>query len=388
MVSACEIATASGPCVGAQWTLQSLLVDHAHIEEDPRYVVQALATNLTGSTPYRFEVQVEMAGGGVDTAATSVRSVPGLDSDEPVVLLGGGDYHSSGVGVAMLRAGLLTAPDAHLLYVGGDLSYANNLRTCYLRWDRFLHAMATIINDEGFNLPLTMIPGNHESGGYLEAGSAREEYYFYAAYLPQFDEDWPADRTTTYHSHLIGSHVGIIELDSGLMMPVQDQVEYLESKLIDMRGFDPSTGLQPNASVIDAMRFVIPMYHNAIYGATTRSRVSAVDEMKAKFVPLFDSHNVPLALEFHEHVYKRTHALNGGNVRSDGVGVVYLGDGALGVYSDSRELGGYEYISRDAAANYITVLRIFVNGTCSGTTIDASGFGSRVYDAFSIQKRA
>uniref|UniRef100_A0A7S1QIU4 Purple acid phosphatase n=1 Tax=Neobodo designis TaxID=312471 RepID=A0A7S1QIU4_NEODS len=386
-VEACEVASAAGPCVAPSWSLTTAIVDHAHIEEDRRYLVHALATNLSGSTPYRFTVVFVLAQGVVTDGATTVRTVPGIESDEPVVLLGGGDYHSSGTGIAMLRAGLVEAPDAHVLYVGGDLSYANNLRTCYLRWDRFLHAMSTIVNADGFSLPLLTIPGNHESGGYLEAGSNREEYYFYAAYLPQYDLDWPEDRTITFHSHRIASHVGLVALDSGLMVPVSDQVEFLKGALISLRGFDPDVVSQPNASVVDSMRFVIPLYHNAVYGSTTRSRVSAVDEMKRRFLPLFDVHKIPLVLEFHEHTYKRTFAMNQGNIRTDGDGVVYLGDGALGVYSDSRELGHYDYIAREAAANYITILRVFANGTCHGSTIDAAGFGGRVYDEFVLRKR-
>ena len=54
----------------------------------------------------------------------------------------------------------------------------------------------------------------------------------------------------------------------------------------------------------------------------------AVDVRK-HWHPLFDAHNIRVAFEHHDHAYKRTPRIRGGEV--DANGTVYFGDGAWGV---------------------------------------------------------
>lgn len=386
----CEVDAASvgGGCIGPTWAAtDSRIVDHAHLIEDPRYIVQALATGLNASTAYRFTVSVVLAGGATARGSTAVRTVPGLESNETVVLLGGGDYRTDEEGLAMLRAGLQAAPDAQVLYFGGDLSYANNMRTCYLRWDRFLHGVSALVNGEGLSLPLLTIPGNHEAGGYLEAGSDRDEYYFYAPYFPQFDDDHPADRTITYHSHRLGRRLGVVALDSGTMVPVGDQTAYLRDALVRLRGYDAATGA-PNASALAAAPFLVTMWHNAAYGATPRDEADPVALMREQWLPVLDAQKVPLALEFHEHVFKRTFPMNQGVVRRDGDGVTFVGDGALGVQSSSRTVDRSQtFLAAADERNYITAIRVLANGSCTVSNVDASGFGHELFDTVTLQRR-
>ena len=130
------------------------------------------------------------------------------------------------------------------------------------------------------------------------------------------------------------------------------------------------------------------MYHNAIWSAVSEKSdggAGAVDEMRLKFVPVFEAHKVPLVLEFHDHVFKRTAPLTAGVKGVDGV--VYLGDGALGVHSSSRELGNKDYIAKQSASNYVNVIRVLSNGTCDVTTGDSDGFGFRIFDTVRLNRR-
>jgi hypothetical protein len=378
-------ADASLECTGAEWGVQSTVLDHAHLEEDKRYVSHTLLAGLNGSTLYRIQAQFVLADAArVETRTIVVRTPPAVDSNETVVLIGGGDYHSSAVGIGMLRAGLLTAPDAQAIYFGGDLSYANNLRTCYLRWDRFLHAVSSLVNVYRHNLPLLTIPGNHEAGGYLVEAN-RADYYFYTAYFPQYDDDAPRDPTITYHSHVLGPQLGIVALDSGTMVAVQDQVPYLERRLRALRGVDAAA--TPTATQVAAMRFMVVMYHNAAYGSTVDPPDAPVVPLRQLVLPMLDRYKVPMALEFHEHTYKRTYPMADFATRPSGEGVTYVGDGALGVQHDSRELGNFAYVRVASQSNYINAIRVYANGTCVVTATDDRGFGYEVLDQFSLTKR-
>jgi hypothetical protein len=377
-------AAADHSCAGPSWEVQGKSVYHAHLPEDPRYVLQTLITNLTGSTAYRIAAVAITATGVRTTRVISIKTVPDMDSTETVVLLSGGDYQTDSVGISMLRAGVRKAPDARVLLIGGDLSYANNHRTCFLRWDRFLRTVAVLVNGDGHHLILVTIPGNHEAGGYLAADS-RSAYYFYTQYFPQFDDDEPSDATITYHSHLLGKHVGLIGLDSGTMVPVPDQVSYLDTQLRSMKGFDPTA--IPTSTEIDATRFTIVAYHNAIFTAIDRTPADPVPLMEAMFVPILDKYRVPLALEFHDHVYKRTHPLVGGVAQEAGRGTVYIGDGALGVFDGTRGLMEYPYIAKSYSSNYLAVFRIYGNGTCAAEMVNAAGFGFTTLDSFTVQRR-
>ena len=46
-------------------------------------------------------------------------------------------------------------------------------------------------------------------------------------------------------------------------------------------------------------------------------------------MPLFDKHNIDLVLEHHDHTFKRTHPMRGGEV-DEKTGIAYLGDGSWG----------------------------------------------------------
>ena len=53
------------------------------------------------------------------------------------------------------------------------------------------------------------------------------------------------------------------------------------------------------------------------------------EEQRKNWVPLFDKHNIDLVLEHHDHTFKRTHPMRGGEV-DERTGIVYLGDGSWG----------------------------------------------------------
>lgn len=388
-VTACEADLLSRKCIGPIWQLRSRMLDLADLSEDRRYVAQGFANNLSGSTVYQFSVSFTAATGTFSSKSITIRTVPSDNSTSDITFIGGGDYHSSSIGLELLSVALQRMPKPMFLFIGGDLSYANNLRTCYLRWDRYLNAMATLITSEGLHISLMTIPGNHESGGYLTE-SDPTRYHFYTPFMPQFDVDDGQrgsaleDYTTTFHSHAIGNRVGLIGLDSNCMVAIEAQNDFLRDRIIAFRGIDATDPQQSlSQQVINRMRFVIVMYHNPAYPVLTSFDDSGDDDptpLVAKhWVPIMDAQKVPVALEFHEHVYKRTKPLFRGSPvpfqigAQGGAGIVFLGDGALGVFK-GRKISETDFVQVSKGINYINCLTVFAsNGSLRVESIDEDG---------------
>lgn len=391
-VEVCQVDPASNLCLaGSGWSQPGVMTFMDDILEDLRTVGSVHVTNLTGSTPYRFTASFVTSIGQKTSRTIIIRTVPALDSTEDVVLIGGGDY-AVGVGVGLLRGAIIGASDAQVLYVGGDLAYANNMRTCYLRWDEFLHELTILVNKNGRNLPLLTIPGNHESAGYLAVAPSKINFYY--QYHPQYDQDFPTPEqlTATYHTHMLGQQLGIVGLDSDLVLRASAQQQYLSAQLEMLRGFSASSPSFTLAQY-NAMRFCIVMYHNSVFRGSTAGPSQPTADMLNYITPVIDVNKVPLVLEFHEHIYKRTLPINSkGEVQATGQGTVYIGDGSLGVWSASRQTGNYPYIAKSQASNYINTIRVLANGTAIVTAYnypsgDPTTSAYDVIDFTTIDKR-
>ena len=74
------------------------------------------------------------------------------------------------------------------------------------------------------------------------------------------------------------------------------------------------------------------------------------EEQRKNWVPLFDKHNIDLVLEHHDHTFKRTHPMRGGDV-DEKTGIVYLGDGSWGKLRIPKKPEERPYLA-EASANY------------------------------------
>ena len=294
---------------------------YKHIAEDIRYIGHIFLGDLRGSTVYRLDATFSLSSSYNTSKTITFRTVPCEDSDETVHFIGGGDINQEEKTVLTLISGISAIPSPMFFFIGGDLTNANNMRTCYLRWDRMLRLYTSIRTREGYSLPFLTIPGNHEGGGFLVEPSM-DEYNFYIPYFPQYDDDNPADVHTTHHYHLIGKRLLMIGLDAGIMLPLSTERAYLEATL---KRFE------------NASKFTIVMNHVPMY-PSTRARDDENTVMCRDYLEsALDQYKVPLVLEFHDHAYKRTFPMKDGK-RNDADGTVHIGDGGLGAYESSRPI--------------------------------------------------
>lgn len=276
--------------------------------EVTRYVYYVELTGLTPDTTYYVRV-----GDGVDASTMTndpikFRTAP---TNGDFAFIQGGDLGYSATATALINGAAQKEP----LYMalGGDLAYANSMSTCYQRWDDWLNMYITnAITPTNYTVPIVASIGNHENGGFQ---FPMTHIKFFTRYFVQqplagtLPQDLP-----TYHVNYIANQV-MLSLDSNVFASPTSQQSFINSTI----------GSLPTGSWKTAM------YHAPAYPSYRPVTDPDSEAVRAGFVPSFDGNSLSVAFENHDHAYKRTYRLKGGN--QDATGTLYVGDGAMGVSS-------------------------------------------------------
>lgn len=361
-----DLVAQAPDCRSVNLTFPGSVVDRTDdLNEDPRFVSHVFLSNLNASTAYAANVRIVLASGVAVSKLITFRTVPKETSE--ITFISGGDLYSTNDGQWLVFVAFAAQSTPSFALFGGDLAYSNNLRTCYIRFDYFLALATSLRTAQGLSVPLLVIPGNHESGGYLLEVNPLH-YHFYLPFFPQYDDDIPKDAGVTYHSHDV-AHLTILGLDSGTMIPCSSQVAYAESIL--------RYGTNRSKTLIAA-------YHNPMFPSIRDFDDDNSVSVRDAWLNLFLSWNLTLALEFHDHAYKRTYKVNAlrGPNPSNTDGITFIGDGGLGTARDHSY--DRSYLARRAESSNVQVVRAFVNGSLLVTTF---GVDRQVIDAVLIDGR-
>lgn len=254
------------------------------------YYHHAELTDLQPGT--RYDVVFESDG----VPSSKMYFITAPEGDKPFSLLFGGDSRSGHkdrrqVNAMMARmAAEQTAagrPPILALMHGGD----------YVRDGRRLDLWSVIMNDydlstgtDGRLLPIIPTRGNHDTG-------------------PLFNEifGFPVGNKN-YYGISFSSMLRVVTLNTETSS-AGEQKKWLAKELETNR---------------TAHRWVVPQYHRPAFPA-----VKVPSGAYVSWVPLFEKHNVPLVCEADGHCIKRTAPIRG--QRIDPTGVVYIGEGGLGV---------------------------------------------------------
>ena len=157
-------------------------------------------------------------------------------------------------------------------------------------WDEWMTDHQLLAADDGRLLPLIPTRGNHDGG-------------------PLFNEvfDFP-EKHKNYYAVQLSPQVQLVTLNTQTVLG-GDQQEWLELTLADLR---------------PKCRWLLTQYHQPAWPA-----VKTPSAALKFWVPLFEEFNVDLALEADGHCIKRTVPIRNG--QHDSTGVVYVGEGGLGV---------------------------------------------------------
>lgn len=166
-------------------------------------------------------------------------------------------------------------------------------------WKKWLEHLELTVSESGRILPVIPARGNHDRG-------------------PLYDEifDNPGREAMNYFVTMIGRSFMLITLNSEISTGGL-QKRWLEKQL----------RLKSSEN-----RWLVVQYHRPLFPA-----VKSPGAAKPHWVPLFEKYGVDMAYESDGHVIKRTLPIR--NNRFDPTGVVYTGEGGLGVKQRKPKTG-------------------------------------------------
>lgn len=278
----------------------------------PRAVHHGRVTGLNPDTRYYF------VAGSEETGFTSERSFRTMPREGRTVrFVTGGDMGVSSEAFQLMRQAAEAGPD--FVAIGGDVAYANGELRHYGRWDKWLGAWERyMVNGAGLTIPAVVAIGNHEVQGGM--GQTADKAPFWHHYLAQGG--------STSFVRRFSNDLAMVVLDTGHIQSPEDQTEWLGKALHD----------------VDDAAYTVALYHIPLYPGH-RSFDGAISAAgREHWAPVFDTHRLTAAFENHDHVFKRTHPMRGGEVVAEGT--VYLGDGAMGVEPRAGKQSGARYLAR------------------------------------------
>ncbi|MBZ4420656.1 metallophosphoesterase family protein [Myxococcus sp. RHSTA-1-4] len=299
----------------------------------------AVVTDLLPGTTYYFVVVSD------GKASPERHFITAPDDDRPFRLLSGGD---SRTGLAerkkmnQLMATLVEQDPGIIAFVhGGDYNQAAD---DWAEWSGWLADHALTFTSTGRVLPIIPARGNHEG----------DPEMFNAVF------NTPGQAAGNYYTTKLGANVGLITLDTNISIG-GEQAKWLETQL----------------QAAQSGRWIVPNYHRPAFPA-----VKTPSEARQFWVPLFEKYNVDLALESDGHVLKRTLPIR--NEKHDPTGVVYVGEGGLGV--PQRTASSQWYLKAPGmakSAHHVQVLSF----SPDKLVYEARGIAGGLEDTYTLQPK-
>ncbi len=263
---------------------------------------------ITGLRP-ATKVYVAVEGDGELTDERWFMTAP--NDDRPVTLLSGGDSRMGGPqpryagrtphvdrqNMNRRMAQLLTDnPGIIALAHGADWGTTADWR--HLFW--WFEDNELLRTEDGRILPLIVARGNHDEGvGF-------NEHFWLGDITDELSYGY-------YYTTHIGTAFSLITLNTEISV-AGDQSEWLEEQLEALRPY---------------RRWILAQYHRPAYPAVKNFTALEFTRVRETWSPLFDEYGLDLALESDGHSLKRTVPIR--NFKPDADGVVYVGEGGLGV---------------------------------------------------------
>jgi len=265
---------------------------------DGRHIYTLEATDLDPGALYYFVVA---AGDRALTKERRFRPLP--PKDAPIRFISGGDMS------ILPRAHRLTKMagklDPMFGMVGGDIAYANGeLKNAWM-WDRWLKMWdKNMVGKGGVMVPMILAMGNHEAN--KEEGGPEVIAPFYYGYFAQGG--------LPYFTRELRNDTMLFVLDSGHSVP---------------HGGEQAVWLEKALEAYGDRRNTIALYHAPLYPSHRDFDDRRAVDGRENWLSLFDAYGLRVALENHDHTFKRTKVLKGNAVAEEGT--LYLGDGSFGV---------------------------------------------------------
>ncbi|KAL0488301.1 hypothetical protein AKO1_015474 [Acrasis kona] len=342
------------------------------LEFESRYIYNCDLTNLSSETVYNFTLVVAKSSynqmnvtdinyylnkpsfitfSGMPGRTAQFRTLS-ASPDNNVFFVTGGDQGAARLSAKMVAQASSLDPD--FISIGGDLNYDNGMTSCYRRVLDGINAFAHHAFDSNGNMiPLLTAIGNHEALYYRFGATNKNDIANYLLfYSHQIGTD--VNTRTTYHAHNLGG-CSLLVLDSSINVPHVNQVDFIRT------------------SWSSTNQTKMAMYHGPLYPSSRSVDNSIAVLGRLVWEPVFNEMNMTIGIENHDHTLKRTRVMrNAVPVGKDDRGVVYIGDGNMGVtprYPFSQR-SYLEYATTDS--HFWTITCSLRNGVVA-TAIGADG---------------
>ncbi|MBI2433737.1 MAG: metallophosphoesterase family protein [Candidatus Hydrogenedentes bacterium] len=318
------------------------------------------------------------------------RTIPG--DDAPLRFIAGGDMSVLPREKLLLKQAAKQQP--MFAIIGGDIAYDNGDLDSYFLWDIWLKRWSRImVNDDKTIVPLVLAIGNHEvtdnapddaledSPGIAEAtttaaaptanrraGAAVPEVPGVPAVLDPPEARAPfylgyfSQGGSSYFTRTFGANMLLMVLDSGHLVP---------------QGGAQTAWLAEQSETYDGYPVKFAAYHVPLYPSVRDFDNDLSTASREHWLPLFDAHKLTAAFEHHDHAFKRTKPLRGGEVSEEGA--LYLGDGCFGVKPRPVTTPTPWYIEKSSNTPHFWVVDVSTEGI-SYRAIDSHG---RIIDELS-----
>ncbi len=278
-----------------------------------RSIYRKEITGLSPDTRYAFKV-------GSFDRIYYFETMPSNIDKKPLMFAVGGDTYDRGHEARQIwmerMNKIVMQYKPKFIFWGGDLAYADGKPDQVWRWYGWFDAIKkTLIDDEGNVIPIIATIGNHESNKSI--GSVDKKYWnkdsTRIALAPFFYQLLAFPGQPGYRVLDFGDYLSILSLDSDHSNPIiGEQTRWLKKTLRKRKN-------RPH---------VFPAYHVPAYPSVKPFDQKISVNVRENWTPLFDKFHVPMAFEFHDHVYKRTPLIK--NNKVDPYGTMYIGDGGWG----------------------------------------------------------
>jgi hypothetical protein len=271
------------------------------LSDKPLIIHTVEVTQLDGDQLYEFRMN--------KGAAYSFKTAP-EELDHPVNFVVGGDaYHDDTETLAkMLR--MVAKQDPLFTAVGGDIAYAFSSTLCKRekgeRWLAFLRTwQKEMVTSEGRVIPMLPVLGNHDvAGGFGQTPA--EATFFYNVF--------PLPNGSSYRTLDFGNYLSLFLLDSGHTNSMSGkQSDWLKGALKER----------------ETTPYTFAIYHIASLPSFRPLCDKRSQEVRTVWAPLFEEAKLTAAFEHHDHTLKRSHPIK--KMKIDDEGIVYLGDGSMGL---------------------------------------------------------
>jgi hypothetical protein len=260
--------------------------------------------------------------------------------ERPLVFVEGGDPQDGPAMEEVLR--LAASRDPAFVVIGGDLTFDDGVPAHAGRVERFFDAIGKfLVGADGRRIPVIACLGNHDVNRDRQwivddralpsdAGERR-------SLAPYFTAAWPFPGERGYGVLDIGDYLAFVVLDTNHLNAVDGpQLDWLGETLAARKH----------------LPHLFPVYHVPAYPGVRDMNDELSALIRGQWTPLFDRAGVQLVFEHHEHAFKVTHPMRGGQ-RSDH-GTVYLGGGAMGIeLRDPRDPAHEPHLAKTAKAHHL-----------------------------------